>query len=376
MAKELIKGNIAFAEAALRAGLQSYFGYPITPQTEALEWLSGRMPELGRAFVQAESELGAINMVYGAACTGTRTMTSSSSPGISLMQEGISYIAGSEVPVVIVNVMRGGPGLGNIAPAQSDYHQAVHGGGHGDYPRIVLAPSNIQELIDITYESFDIAERYRCVVFIVLDGSMGQMMEPAELPPFRELKKDKPDWAVVGAKGRKPYLICSLNIGAEDHEIVNMRLWNRWNQMRKNEVRFKEYYLDDAEYVVVGFGTSGRIALSAVREAREKGLKVGLFRPISLSPYPEEELEALAAKVKGMLVVEMSMGQMLDDVLRITRGKCPVKFYGRAGGPVPMPEEIFEQIEVMVDNGIPTDVHPRDVWYQELVETLGLKFEE
>ena len=376
MAKELIKGNIAFAEAALRAGLQAYFGYPITPQTEALEWLSGRMPELGRAFVQAESELGAINMVYGAACTGTRTMTSSSSPGISLMQEGISYIAGSEVPVVMINVMRGGPGLGNIAPAQSDYHQSVHGGGHGDYPRIVLAPSNIQELIDITYESFDIAEKYRCIVLIVLDGSIGQMMEPAEMPPFRELKTEKPDWAVVGAKGRKPNLICSLNIGAEDHEIVNMRLWNTWNKIRQNEVRFEEYYLDDAEYVVVGFGTAGRIALSAVREAREKGIKVGLFRPVSLSPYPEKELAALAEKTKGMLVVEMNMGQMLDDVIGITKDKCPVKFYGRAGGPVPMPEEILEQIENMVNDGIPSDVHPRDVWYDELVETLGLEFED
>ena len=376
MAKELIKGNIAFAEAALRAGLQSYFGYPITPQTEALEWLSGRMPELGRAFVQAESELGAINMVYGAACTGTRTMTSSSSPGISLMQEGISYIAGSEVPVVLVNVMRGGPGLGNIAPAQSDYHQSVHGGGHGDYPRIVLAPSNIQELIDITYESFDIAEKYRCVVLIVLDGSIGQMMEPAELPPFRELKTDFPDWAVTGAKGRKPNLLCSLNIGAEDHEIVNMRLMHRWNQIRKNEIRYKEYYLDDAEYVVVGFGTAGRIALSAVREAREKGIKVGLFRPISLSPYPEKALAALSEKCKGMLVVEMNMGQMLDDVMSITKGNCPVKFYGRAGGPVPMPEEILQQIENLAAEGVPADVHPRDLWYDELVKTLGLEFED
>ena len=375
MAKELIKGNIAFAEAALRAGLQAYFGYPITPQTEALEWLSGRMPELGRAFVQAESELGAINMVYGAACTGTRTMTSSSSPGISLMQEGISYIAGSEVPVVIVNVMRGGPGLGNIAPAQSDYTQAVHGGGHGDYPRIVLAPANIQELIDITYESFDIAERYRCVVFIVLDGSMGQMMEPAELPPFRELKTDVPDWAIVGAKGRKPNLICSLNIGAEEHEIVNMKLFNTWNKIRKNEVRYKEYYMDDAEYVIIAYGTSGRIALSAVREARAKGIKIGLFRPISLSPFPEAKLESLSKDAKGMMVVEMSTGQLLDDVLRITKDQCPIHFYGRAGGPVPLPEDILKQIDLMVDEGIPTDIHPRDLWFKRLSVELGLTYE-
>lgn len=375
MAKELIKGNVAFAEAALRAGLQSYFGYPITPQTEALEWLSGRMPELGRVFVQAESELGAINMVYGAACTGTRTMTSSSSPGISLMQEGISYIACSEVPAVIVNVMRGGPGLGNIAPAQSDYNQAVHGGGHGDYPRIVLAPANIQELIDITYESFDIAERYRCVVFIVLDGSMGQMMEPAELPPFRELKTDIPDWAIVGAKGRKPNLICSLNIGAEEHEIVNMRLYNTWNKIRENEIRYREYYMDDAEYVIVAYGTSGRIALSAVREARAKGIKIGLFRPISLSPFPEAKLESLSKNAKGMLVVEMSTGQLLDDVLRITKDQCPIQFYGRAGGPVPLPEEILKQIGLMVNEGIPTDIHPRDLWFERLTAELGLTYE-
>jgi 2-oxoglutarate ferredoxin oxidoreductase subunit alpha len=376
MTKELIKGNIAFAEAALRAGLHAYFGYPITPQTEALEWLSARMPELGRAFVQAESELGAINMVYGAACTGVRTMTSSSGPGISLMQEGISYIAGSEIPVVIVNVMRGGPGLGNIAPAQGDYHQAVHGGGHGDYPRIVLAPANIQELIDLTYEAFDIAEKYRCLVFILIDGSMGQMMEPAELPPFREIKREAPVWATVGAKGRKPNLICSFNIDAEAHEVTNLRLMSRWNRVRKNEVRYKEYYVEDADYLVVGFGTSGRIALSAVREAREKGINVGLLRPISLSPFPEERLIALSEKVKGMLVVEMNAGQMLDDVISLTKGKCPIKFYGRPGGVVPMPEEILAQIQDLTSQPVPADIHPRDVWYDELVAELGLVFEE
>ncbi|NSW53653.1 MAG: 3-methyl-2-oxobutanoate dehydrogenase subunit VorB [Anaerolineae bacterium] len=375
MTKELIKGNIAFAEAAIRAGLQAYFGYPITPQTEALEWMSGRMPELGRAFVQAESELGAINMVYGSACTGARTMTSSSSPGISLMQEGLSYIATSEVPVVVVNVMRGGPGLGNIAPAQSDYNQAVHGGGHGDYSPIVLAPANIQELIDITYESFDLAEKYRCIVMIAIDGSMGQMMEPAELPPFREIKKEHPAWAIVGAKGRKPNLICSLNIDEVEHEKVNLRLLARWNQIRKNEVRFKEYYLDDADFAVVGFGTAGRIALSAVRAAREKGIKVGLFRPVTLAPFPEKQIEALAARMKGLLVVEMNTGQMLDDVMRFGKDLSPVRFYGRPGGVIPLPEEILREIEALATETIPADIHPRDLWFDRLTAELGLTYE-
>lgn len=375
MAKELIKGNVAFAEAAIRAGLMAYFGYPITPQTEALEWMSGRMPELGRAFVQAESELGAINMVYGAACTGTRTMTSSSSPGISLMQEGLSYIATSEVPVVVVNVMRGGPGLGNIAPAQSDYNQAVHGGGHGDYTPIVLAPANIQELIDITYESFDLAEKYRCIVMIAIDGSIGQMMEPAELPPFQDTKREAPAWAVVGAKNRKPNLICSLNIDEVAHERVNMNLMATWNRIRKNEIRFQEYYLDDAEFAVVGFGTAGRIALSAVRAAREKGIKVGLFRPISLAPFPDAAIEALGQRMKRLLVVEMNAGQMLDDVMRYTKGQCPIRFYGRAGGIVPLPEEILKEIEALATHPDPDDANPRDMWFERLSAELGLTYD-
>ena len=375
MTLELIKGNIAFAETAIRAGLHAYFGYPITPQTEALEWMSGRMPELGRAFVQAESELGAINMVYGAACTGARAMTSSSSPGISLMQEGLSYIAGSEVPMVLVNVMRGGPGLGNIAPAQGDYNQAVHGGGHGDYSPIVLAPANIQELIDITYGAFDLAEKYRCIVMILIDGSLGQMMEPAELPPFVELKKEAPSWAVVGAKGRKPNLICSLNISAEAHEEINMRLLYRWQQIRKNEVRCKEYFLDDAEFAVVGFGTAGRIALSAVRAARERGIKIGLLRPISLAPFPDEQLKALAARVDRMLVVEMNTGQMLDDIIRLTKGEVPIRFYGRAGGTVPLPDEILSEIEALAAESPPAEPHPRDLWFERMSATLGLTYE-
>ena len=274
MARELIKGNIAMAEAAIRAGLQAYFGYPITPQTELLEWMSQRMPELGRAFVQAESELGAINMVYGAACTGARVMTSSSSPGISLMMEGLSYIAGTEVPCVIVDVMRGGPGLGNIAPAQADYNQIVHGGGHGDYRAIVLAPSSVQESIDLTVLAFDLAEKYRAVTVVLSDGSLGQMMEPAELPPMQPLRTAVPDWAVSGAKDRPRRFLSSINLDPPAQEQTNIRLARRWQEVQKNEIRFKEYYLDDAEFLVVGFGSSGRVALSAVRQARSEGIRV------------------------------------------------------------------------------------------------------
>ena len=284
MAKELLKGNEAIAEAALRAGLEAYFGYPITPQTELLEWLSKRMPDLGRTFLQAESELAAINMVYGAACTGARVMTSSSSPGISLMMEGISYIAGTEVPMVLIDVMRGGPGLGNIAPAQGDYNQIVHGGGHGDFRPIVLAPASIQESIDLTVEAFDLAEKYRAVVVVLIDGSIGQMMEPAELPPMQPINRQRPAWAVTGAEDRDRRILSSIYIDPNEEEQINFRLLERWNQIEANELRYKEYFMDDAELVVIGFGTAGRVASSAVRAAREEGIPVGLLRPITISP--------------------------------------------------------------------------------------------
>ncbi len=257
MARELMKGNEAVAEAAVRAGLQAYFGYPITPQTELLEYLSHRMPELGRAFVQAESELGAINMVYGAACTGARVMTSSSSPGISLMMEGLSYIAGTEVPMVLVDVMRGGPGLGNIAPAQADYNQIVHGGGHGDYHSIVLAPASVQESIDFTILAFDLAEKYRSIAVVLTDGALGQMMEPAELPPMMPLKTVVPEWAVNGAEGRERRFLTSIYLNPPEEEEANLRIARRWQEVQANEVRYKEYYLDDAEFAVVGFGSAG-----------------------------------------------------------------------------------------------------------------------
>lgn len=362
MAKELMKGNVAIAEAAVRAGLNAYFGYPITPQTELLEYLSARMPELGRTFLQAESELGAVNMVYGAACTGARVMSSSSSPGTSLMMEGISYIAGTELPVVIVDVMRGGPGLGNIAPAQADYNQIVHGGGHGDYHPIVLAPANIQEAIDLTYSAFDLAEKYRSIVIILADGSLGQMMEPAELPEMKPAIMRQPEWATYGSEGREKRILSSIYLDPPQQEKTNFRLERRWQKIKENEVQYKEYFLDDADYAIVGFGTSGRIALSAVRTARAKGIKVGLFRPVSLAPYPEKELYELSKRLKGILVVEMNAGQMLEDVLNITRNQVPVEFYGRMGGILPMPEEIEAEIERIVNEPIATDGHPRDRW--------------
>ena len=364
MAKELLKGNVAMAEAAIRAGVQAYFGYPITPQTELLEWIAERMPALGRAFLQAESEVAAINMVYGAACTGVRVMSSSSSPGVSLMMEGLSYIAGTEIPVVLIDVVRGGPGLGNIAPSQGDYNQIVHGGGHGDYHPIVLAPASVQEAIDLVVMAFDLAEKYRCIVIVMADGNIGQMMEPAELPPMRPLKTNFPDWAVRGAEGRERRFLSSIYIDPKYEEVTNYRIITNWSEVLKNEIRYKEYFLDDADIAVIGFGTSGRIALSAVRAVREKGIKAGLFRPISLSPFPYEQVEALVDKVKSVLVVEMNSGQMLDDILRATKGKLPVEFYGRMGGIVPFPNEIQAELERMASKPVPLGGDPRQRWLE------------
>ncbi len=371
MAKEMIKGNVAVAEAAVRAGLVSYFGYPITPQTELLEYLSARMPELGRAFVQAESELGAINMVYGAACTGLRTMSSSSSPGVSLMCEGISYIYGTEVPAVLVDVMRGGPGLGNIAPSQADYTQVVHGGGHGEYHLIVLAPASVQEAIDLTGEAFDLAEKYRTIVVILMDGFLGQMMEPAVLPPFKPVNMESPDYAVAPKEGREKRILSSINIDPPTQERLNIRQMSKWEEITRNEVRYEEYYLDDAEYVVIGFGTCGRIALTAVREAREKGVKIGLLRPVSLSPYPTEVLDKLAERAKSFLVVEMNNGQMLDDVVSVVARRAPVHFYGRMGGTVPYPDEISQAIDRMIESDAGPELDGRAKWLELMRETIG-----
>ena len=370
MAKELLKGNHAFAEAAIRAGVEAFYGYPITPSTEFLEHMAKRMPKLGRAFVQAESEVAAINMVYGAACTGKRVMTASSSPGLSLMMEGISYIAGTEVPAVVVNVMRGGPGLGNIAPSQGDYYQMVKGGGHGDYFPIVIAPANVQEAIDSISLAFDLAEKYLSVVHVIVDGNMGQMMEPAELPPMREIPEEPPEWAVTGAKGRDPNILTSIYIDPEDEEITNLRLLKRWKEIERNEVRYQEQLLDDARFAVIGFGTAGRVASSAVRDARAEGIQVGLLRPITLAPFPEKRLVEIAEQVERILVVEMNSGMMLDDVLKIVKGRVPVEFYGRMGGVTPLPDEILEEIQRISKNTEDVSGDPRDEWMIRLEAKL------
>jgi 2-oxoglutarate ferredoxin oxidoreductase subunit alpha len=372
MARELREGNRAMAEAAICAGVQAYFGYPITPQTELLEYMAERLPALGRAFLQAESEVAAINMVYGAACTGARVMSSSSSPGVSLMMEGLSYIAGTELPVVLIDVVRGGPGLGNIAPSQGDYNQIVHGGGHGDYHPIVMAPSSVQEAIDYVYLAFDLAEKYRSIVIIMLDGNIGQMMEPTEMPPMRPLKTIYPDWAVRGAQGGKNKILTSIYIDPPAEEIVNFKLAKRWIEVETNEIRYKEYYLEDAEFVVIGFGTAGRIALSAVRAARAQGIKVGLFRPISLSPFPTRQIDALSQKVKKILVVEMNAGQMLEDVQKAVKGRIPMAFYGRMGGITPFPDEILSEIQQLVAEDIPLDADPRRRWLERFGDVLHL----
>ncbi len=338
MTREMWEGNQAIAEAAVRAGLEAYFGYPITPQTEVLEYLARRMPELGRTFLQAESELGAINMVYGAACAGVRVMSSSSSPGVSLMMEGLSYIAGTEIPAVLVNVMRGGPGLGNIAPSQADYNQAAHGGGHGDYRNIVLAPASVQEAVDLMGLSFDLAEKYRTICMMIMDGCIGQMMEPIHLPEMQPVQRRDWDWATNGRMGKRDRrVLTSIYLDPIEEEVTNLRLLDRWKQIQAAEVRYKEYFLEDAEFVIVGFGTAGRVALSAVRAARQQGLKVGLLRPITVSPFPTAVLDGLVQRVSGILVVEMNTGQMLEDVRLVVQGRVPVEFYGRLGGVVPVP---------------------------------------
>ncbi len=346
MVKELLKGNIAFAEAAVRNGLHAYFGYPITPQSEALEHLSGRLIEEGRVFLQAESEVAAVNMVYGAACSGVRVMTSTSGPGFALMAEGFSYIAGSEVPVVAINMMRGGPGLGNIQPSQADYFFMTKTAGHGDFRPLVLAPAGVQELIDMVGLAFDLAEKYRTLVFVAGDGSIGQMMEPAELPPMQPVREARPDWAVTGAEGgRAPRLITSLYLGAQNLEKLNLRLQKKLARIKEQEVRWKEYETEDAEFLLVAYGTVGRICLSALREARKQGLKVGLLRPQTLWPLAEARINELAKQVNGILVVEMSAGQMVEDVERAAAGQTPVTFYGKMGGVVPMVDEILAHLE-------------------------------
>ena len=342
--KILMKGNEAIAEAAIRAGCDAYFGYPITPQTEVLEYMSRRMPELGRAFVQAESELAAINMVYGAACTGVRSMTTTSSPGYSLMQEGISYIAMSFVPCVIANIMRGGPGLGNIQPSQGDYFQMTKGGGHGDYHPLVLAPATVQEMVDLIIEAFDLADKYRQPVTVIADGLIGQIMEPVEFPELKAPARPERPWALTGAKGRRKNIITSLFLGAENLERENIKLQKIIAEMQANEVRYAEYLMAGAEIVVVAYGTAGRIAQTAVKQARAEGIPAGLFRPISMFPFPYNRLDQVTQPARQILVVELSAGQMIEDVRLATCCRLPISFFGKLGGVVPLPEEILDEI--------------------------------
>ena len=339
----LMKGNEAMAEAAIQAGCDAYFGYPITPQAELLEWMARRMPELGRVFVQAESEVAAINMALGAAATGARVLVSSSSPGISLMAEGMSYLAGSELPMVLVNVMRGGPGLGSIGPAQSDYFQATKGHGHGDYRIPVLAPSSIAEAVELTADAFEIAERYRTPVMILADGVMGQAMEPV-VPVYRMPAREPGGWELTGADDRPPRVVRSLHLRSDDLEAHNRHLQAKFALIAGRETRWAGEQLDDAEIVIVAYGTAARVARTAIERARDDGLRAGLFRPVSLWPFPANELSSLAADLRAILVVEMSAGQMVEDVRLAVEGRTPVFFDGRTGGMVPTPGEVVHAL--------------------------------
>ena len=353
MAKKLMKGCEAIGEAAIQAGCRLFFGYPITPQNEIPEYMSARMPQVGGVFVQAESEVAASNMLYGAAGAGCRCFTSSSSPGISLMMEGISYLAGAEVPVVIVNIMRAGPGLGGILPSQSDYLQATKGGGHGDYRVLVLAPSTVQEAADLTMEAFDLADKYRNPVMILGDGLIGQMMEPVEFKRHIE-PEDLPEkpWATTGCGTRAPNIVNSLYLRAEDLEQHNLHLGAKYKAMEA-EVRHETYRTDDdPDMLIVAYGTVARIARTSIDSLREKGLKGGLFRPVTLYPYPAEALKAAAGRAKHVLVAELSMGQMVEDVRAVVAGRVPVDFFGRCGGMVMTAEELAEQAEKLA--AVPT----------------------
>jgi 2-oxoglutarate/2-oxoacid ferredoxin oxidoreductase subunit alpha len=350
MEKELrlMKGNEAVAEAAIRAGADGYFGYPITPQSEILEYLMEANPveTTGMVVLQAESELAAINMVYGGAGCGKRVMTSSSSPGISLKQEGISYLAGASLPCLIVNVVRGGPGLGTIQPAQSDYFQSVKGGGHGDYRMIVLAPASVQEMADFVDLGFELAFKYRTPAMILSDGAIGQMMEKVYLSPQKPRPTTFPEWATTGKTPDRPRnIITSLDLESTGQEIFLNKLSAKYDLIRENEVRFEEVKTEDAEYLLVAYGTSARVCLKSVQIARANGIKVGLLRPITLFPFPSKRIDELAGQVKGILSVEMSMGQMVEDVMLSVSGKVPVKHFGRNGGIITTPEEVVENLK-------------------------------
>jgi 2-oxoglutarate ferredoxin oxidoreductase subunit alpha len=342
---QLMKGNEAIGEAAIIAGCRFYFGYPITPQNEVPAYMALRLPQVGGTFLQAESELAAINMVFGASSAGARAMTSSSSPGISLKMVGISYMSGAELPGVVVNMMRGGPGLGNIAGAQADYFQAVKGGGHGDYHCIVLAPSTVQELADLTVVAFDLADEYRMVVMLLGDGYLGQMSEPITLPKPSKKSFDKSAWVLSGARGRDPHIVMSLRLHPEDAlEKLNNSLQAKYREVQEKEIRWDEYETGDADYLLAGFGLSARICRSAVHELRKTGIRAGLFRPITLWPFPYAELARAARGKRRILVVEMNAGQMVEDVKLAVEGSVPVDFYGTLGGVTPGVGAIVEKV--------------------------------
>jgi 2-oxoglutarate ferredoxin oxidoreductase subunit alpha len=345
MARILLSGNEAVAEGAILAGCRFYAGYPITPQNELIAYMAKRMPQVGGVFIQSESEIAAINMVFGASAVGTRAMTSSSSPGISLKQEGISYLAACQLPAVIVNVMRGGPGLGNIAPAQADYFQATKGGGHGDYHSIVLAPGSVSEMLEFSYLAFDLADKYRMPVIILADGLLGQMMEPIYIR--RSMKKGFPKkpWALTGCRDRKPNIIRSLLIEIDKLEMLNNILQRKYECIKRIETRFENFHADDCEIALVAYGTTGRICKSVVTKLRGSGLRAGLIRPMTLWPFPTDIIKAVAKRAKRIFVIEMSAGQMVEDARLSVNGRCPVEFYGRTGGALPRQNDIIRLIK-------------------------------
>ncbi len=349
--KVLMKGNEAIAEAAIKAGCRHYFGYPITPQTEVAAYMSKRMPKIGGTFLQAESEVAAINMVIGVSSTGKRVMTSSSAPGVSLKSEGISYLAGCDLPALVVNVQRGGPGLGGIQPSQSDYFQATKGGSHGDYHNIVLAPASVQEMASLTIKGFELADKYRMVCMLLADGTMGQMMEPVEIDDINPETVEKP-WALTGTDmKRKPNIVNSLYLKPDELEAKNFERFEKYKVVEENEVMYESYLMDDAEICIVAFGITSRVAKNAINEARAKGIKVGMIRPITLWPFPKKALYEASERCKAFISVEMNMGQMIGDVELAIRCKRPVYLCNRTGGMIPTPEEVLAKIEEADKNG-------------------------
>ncbi len=343
--KVLMKGNEAIAEAAILAGCRHYFGYPITPQTEIAAYMAKKMPKIGGVFLQAESEIAAINMVYGVSSAGKRVMTSSSSPGISLKGEGISYLAGADLPALVVNVQRGGPGLGGIQPSQSDYFQATKGGGHGDFHMIVLAPASVQEMAELTVKGFELADKYRVTSMIMADGTMGQMMEPVELD-FEVAPPPEKPWATTGTKMSRPHnIVNSLSLVPEELEQFNFERFERYKAIEQNEALYEEYMMDDADICLVAFGIAARVSKNAVNEARKQGIKVGLIRPITLWPFPVAPFEKAAERVERFISVELSMGQMIEDIKLAVKCKKPVELCNRAGGMIPSPEQVLEAIK-------------------------------